>query len=128
MAGHSHWSKIKRAKGATDAKRGKFADARQQLERAIAMISADGDAVVLDHLGDTLYRLNDVAGAQAQWNKAMQRLVLGNSSSVDIDALRPALQTKIEQAQRGEPVKVAPISTESKPTSPFQASKQKDEG
>jgi YebC/PmpR family DNA-binding regulatory protein len=24
MAGHSHWSKIKRAKGATDAKRGKF--------------------------------------------------------------------------------------------------------
>ena len=23
MAGHSHWSKIKRAKGATDAKRGK---------------------------------------------------------------------------------------------------------
>ena len=24
MAGHSHWSKIKRAKGATDAKRGKI--------------------------------------------------------------------------------------------------------
>src|SRR5580698_1852163 len=24
MAGHSHWSKIKRAKGATDAKRGKL--------------------------------------------------------------------------------------------------------
>jgi hypothetical protein len=51
--------------------------------------------------------LNDIAGAQTQWSKALERLVLNPTASVDIDTFRPALQKKIEQAQRGEKVKVA---------------------
>src|SRR5438045_7530701 len=39
MAGHSHWSKIKRAKGATDAKRGKI---WSKIARKIIIAAKDG--------------------------------------------------------------------------------------
>ncbi|CAN5500495.1 hypothetical protein BH09PLA1_BH09PLA1_22870 [soil metagenome] len=98
-------------------KRGQFQDARRQLEQAIR-IDATSDPVVLDHLGDTLYRLNDAAGAQAQWQKSLERLVLLPGHS-EINTLRPALEGKIRQAQMGQPVNVAPVSIE--PPSPLQA-------
>lgn len=100
-------------------KRGQFEEARRQLERAVS-IDSDGDPVALDHLGDTLYRLNNSAAAQAQWRKSLEHLVL-SPNRPDIDTLRPALEGKLQQAQMGQPVNVAPVSSESKPASPVQA-------
>ncbi|MBC8109202.1 MAG: tetratricopeptide repeat protein [Anaerolineae bacterium] len=101
-------------------KRGEFDEARRHLERALAVGDDASMPVVLDHLGDTLYRLNDSAAAQAQWQKSLERLVL-TPNRVDTEALRPVLEGKIRQAQMGEPVKVSPVSIEPRSASPSQA-------
>jgi len=47
MAGHSHWSKIKRAKGANDAKRGKI---WSKIARKIIISSRSGGGDPKDNL------------------------------------------------------------------------------
>jgi predicted Zn-dependent protease len=91
-------------------KRGEIQQAREILERAVAPASFP-DPVVLDHLGDALYRLNDRDRAQQNWRRAMQRLSeLGdNASRDDLLKLKLALEQKLKQAEQGQSVSVAPI-------------------
>ncbi len=94
-------------------KRGKFTEARGFLDRAIGPANRP-DPVVLDHLGDTLYRLERPADAAAQWKRSLQRLDddtagAGGEVREELRQLRLQLKKKLEQQQHGEPVNVAPV-------------------
>jgi tetratricopeptide (TPR) repeat protein len=51
-------------------RRGKLAEAVEQLQKAASMEQGGSDPVVWDHLGDVYSRLNEPAKAQAAWKKA----------------------------------------------------------
>ncbi|HEX3355864.1 MAG TPA: tetratricopeptide repeat protein [Tepidisphaeraceae bacterium] len=93
-------------------KRAKFDEAKGYFERAIAPATFP-DPVVLDHLGDALYRVNDVKQAEQRWNEAMQRMATLDQFGMlerrsDLVKLRLTLIGKIRQAEQGKPVTVAP--------------------
>src|SRR5207248_11655112 len=54
-------------------KRAKFAEAVVYFEQAIGPATRP-DPVVLDHMGDVLYRLSRSEGAVKQWKRAQERL------------------------------------------------------
>lgn len=93
-------------------KRGKFNEAREFLDRAIGPANRP-DPVVLDHLGDTLYRLQRNDDAVKQWQRSLKRLdddtSAGADARDDLKQLRLQLKKKLDQQQRGEPVNVAPV-------------------
>lgn len=93
-------------------KRGRFVQARTALEDAIGTSNLP-DPIVLDHLGDTLYRLDKPTEAVAKWKYAQQRL--GANDGIERDELRELrlqLQQKLQQSEAGRPVTVAPIAEE----------------
>lgn len=90
-------------------KRGKFAEARDFLDRAIGPANRP-DPVVLDHLGDVLYRLNQPEAAVKQWKRSLQRLEESNMEREDLKELRQTLLTKLKQREQGQPVNVAPVA------------------
>lgn len=106
-------------------KRGQYREARAALEEAIGA-AALPDPVVLDHLGDTLYRLDLRGDATAQWKRSQERLgraaapaaagAGGNDApppeAGETGRLRLQLQQKIRQAESGQPVTVAPVASE----------------
>jgi tetratricopeptide (TPR) repeat protein len=94
-------------------KRGQFTKAREQLELAVNDASFP-DPVVLDHLGDTLYRLDKKSEATAQWKRAQERMgkTGGDDDRDDLKQLRLQLQQKIKQAESGQPVGVSPVADE----------------
>jgi hypothetical protein len=68
--------------------------------------------VVLDHMGDVLYRLNDRDAAGRFWERSHKRLGasdMANSSREDLKPLRLQLQNKQRQLKAGDPVSVAPV-------------------
>jgi tetratricopeptide (TPR) repeat protein len=89
-------------------KRGKFAEARGFLDRAIGPANRP-DPVVLDHLGDTLYRLKQPAEAARQWQRSLDRLGESNLERSDLKDLRQQLLNKLKQQGAGRPVDVAPV-------------------
>lgn len=96
-------------------KRGKFEQARAALQDAVDAASFP-DPVVLDHLGDTLYRLNEKTRAAAQWKRSHERM--GEQDGAERDELRQLrlqLQQKLKQAEAGQPVSVAPTAEEPAP-------------
>ncbi len=97
-------------------KRSKFADARVFFERAIGPATRP-DPVVLDHMGDVLYRLSQVEGAVKQWKRALQRLDEVPVTREDLKKLRLLLMQKLRQRDQGQPVEVAPVAE----TAPAQA-------
>src|SRR6185295_14219850 len=81
-------------------KRGKFAEARKYFEDAVAP-STLPDPVVLDHLGDSLYRLGRRDDALRQWRRSWDRLsqqLAMQPDRQDLKDLRTALQQKIKAA------------------------------
>lgn len=115
-------------------KRGRFDEARQVLERAVgpantpspATQPADrSDPVVLDHMGDVLYRLNDRDAAGRFWERSRRRLAGLGAAAGDREDLRPLglrLEQKAKQLKTGQPVSVAPVAEEAPPvTRPVQA-------
>jgi tetratricopeptide (TPR) repeat protein len=52
-------------------RRGRLAEARQELERALALPGGDDDPVVWDHLGDVCFRQRESARAARAWKKAL---------------------------------------------------------
>jgi predicted Zn-dependent protease len=89
-------------------KRGKFAEARTFLDRAIGPANRP-DPVVLDHLGDVLYRLHQPADAAAQWKRSLHRIDESESARDDLKLLKGQLQQKLKQQEHGGPVDVAPV-------------------
>jgi tetratricopeptide (TPR) repeat protein len=96
-------------------KRGNFGEARGFFERAIAPATFP-DPVVLDHLGDTLYRLNENKLAQQRWQSAMDRIVAMAQTGMpvrdEVMKLRLVLIGKIKQAEQGKPITVAPTAAQ----------------
>jgi len=92
-------------------KRGKFGEARVFFERAIGPATRP-DPVVLDHMGDVLYRLSENDGAVKQWKRAVQRLdeLATITSREDLKKLRLVLIQKLKQHEQGQPVEVAPTA------------------
>jgi Flp pilus assembly protein TadD len=99
-------------------KRGQFAQARGYLEKAVEPESR-ADPVVLNHLGDVLYRLSAGADAERRWKTASDRLdeqlkerAAASADDVpdtELSALKLELQEKLKQLQQGGPVDVAPV-------------------
>jgi Tfp pilus assembly protein PilF len=97
-------------------KRGHFAEARPYLEKAVEP-EGQADPVVLNHLGDDLYRLSANVDAQRRWQLAADRLdqqlkeraAANELPDPELDALRGELAEKLKQIGQGEPVKVAPV-------------------
>jgi Tfp pilus assembly protein PilF len=94
-------------------KRARFQQARDALQEAVGAASFP-DPVVLDHLGDTLYRLDQKADAAAQWKRSQERMGRRGAENDDREdqQLRLQLQQKLKQAEAGDPVTVAPTAEE----------------
>jgi hypothetical protein len=78
-------------------------------------LTARPDPVVLDHLGDVMYRQGDKAGAAEQWRRAMTRLSEMPGAAAareDLRTLKLALQKKTRQLESGRPVSVSPVVEE----------------
>ncbi len=90
-------------------KQGRFDEARRHLEQAAAD-ERGVDPVILDHLGDVLYRLNHADDAVARWRDSMNRITASAGAERDQhNALRLQLEAKLKQAERQQPVSVAPV-------------------
>lgn len=97
-------------------KRGKFAEARPALEKAIGPDAKLADPVVLDHLGDDLYRLGEKDAAAKQWQQAAAKLTENTADAErdDLKELKTALDRKAEELKSGKPVTVSPVIEEAR--------------
>jgi tetratricopeptide (TPR) repeat protein len=96
-------------------KRGNFPEARVHLEKSIGGDAARADPVVLDHLGDVLYRLGEPDGARKQWEQAGARIAAGGPAAAEraeFKQLKADLDRKTRQLDAGEPVTVSPVVDE----------------
>lgn len=90
-------------------KRGRFGEALRELQRAASL----ADPVVLDHLGDTLYRLGEQSEAALHWRQAVEKLGKPrDDDGEDRKKLREQLARKQQQLAAGRPVDVAPVAEE----------------
>lgn len=89
-------------------KRSKFTEARRFLDQALDA-ALRPDPVVVDHLGDTLYRLGLRKEAAEQWQRAMDMLAGISQNRSDLVELRLALTRKLRAVEHDEEVPVAPV-------------------
>jgi tetratricopeptide (TPR) repeat protein len=90
-------------------KRGEFDQARKQLDLAVAS-AALPDPAVLDHLGDTLYRLTKTNDAKQAWQRSLAGIGGQETSREDLRQLRLQLMEKIKQVDAKKPIDVPPSS------------------
>jgi len=99
-------------------KRGDFAGARKWLVRANTAREG-ADAVIHDHLGDTLWRLGEKDQAVEHWKTALER-TQEREPDVKINAdeqrVRDGAPTKIEDAAAGQTPPVAPLEGAAPPS------------
>ncbi len=87
-------------------KRGNFAEAKKYLQQAIGP-SAFPDPAILDHLGDTLYRLSKTDDARKTWQRSLEGLGDSALDQSDNKQLRLQLMQKIKEVDAKKPVDVA---------------------
>ncbi|CAN5520588.1 hypothetical protein BH10PLA1_BH10PLA1_07650 [soil metagenome] len=87
-------------------KRSRFTEALPYLEQASE--GARPDPIVLDHLGDALYRVNRKDDARGEWIRAGERLEKIGTARDDLKQLKLQLNAKLK-ARNGEPIPVAPV-------------------
>ncbi|MGE5609457.1 MAG: tetratricopeptide repeat protein, partial [Bacillota bacterium] len=90
-------------------KRGKFAESHRYLQEAVDS-AGKPDPVVLDHLGDTLYRLDQVPEAVKIWRRSLDRMSEMRQGREDLKKLQLQLKQKLHQHETGQPVEVAPVA------------------
>jgi Flp pilus assembly protein TadD len=101
-------------------KQGRFAEARAQLERAITLPGGT-EPEVMQHLGDTLYRLGRISDALDRWNLALQMLPGADSPSISPHErkVREYLAKVLAQARgaqgANQQVSVSPTAVPEKP-------------
>ena len=89
-------------------KRGNYAEAARYLQQAVGP-AAFPDPVVLDHLGDTLFRLSQSQAATDAWQRSLKGIGDGEPDREDLKLLRTTLQQKLKQAADKRPVDLAPV-------------------
>ncbi len=87
-------------------KLGRFAEARDSLDRAIG-VSAHPNPIVVDHLGDTLFRLGQTDQATAAWRRALD--AIKSTPSDDLRSLRLRLQQKLHLSATSQPTPAASV-------------------
>ena len=65
---------------------------------------------MLDHLGDTLYRLNRRDEAAKAWQQALERLGAEPPGREELAKLKLVLKSKLDQHKEGRPVEVSPVA------------------
>jgi tetratricopeptide (TPR) repeat protein len=81
-------------------RRGRYEEARKQLERAVALPDGE-DPVVWDHLGDTCFRLHDNARANEAWRHALR--LYEQERRPDRDQRYQDLRHKLHQLEEKAP-------------------------
>jgi len=91
-------------------KQGKFADACRWLGLAAGQDEGQ-DAVIYDHLGDSLWRLGEKDRAAECWRQSMElyERQLADGTTESNDKLVPALKGKLEAVGTGKGPAVAPL-------------------
>lgn len=93
-------------------KLGQFQDAVRRLEEARSKPQGD-DPVILDHLGDALWRADRKNQAINYWREALRLAeAMTGEERPDIKKVRQTLTEKIEAAEQDEAPAVAPIPSE----------------
>ena len=94
-------------------KKGSFAESKKWLLRA-ARAGDSGEAVILDHLGDTCWRLGESEEAIRYWTSAMAALAAREESEDDLSnderRVRDTTPQKIEAVRAGQVPSVAPVA------------------
>lgn len=93
-------------------KKGEFTEARKWLEMA-NRDRADADPVVLDHLGDTLWRLEEKEEAIARWEKSAVKAGELKEEAIlaaDLRRVREGTARKAEDARAGRDPQVSPLA------------------
>jgi tetratricopeptide (TPR) repeat protein len=92
-------------------KKGAFADAKKWLLRA-TRARDNTDGVILDHLGDTCWRLGDKEEAIQHWTSAIATIKEGDQEGLTSDErrVRDTTQQKIDDARKGLSPNVAPLA------------------
>lgn len=98
-------------------KKGEFDEAVYYLRRALRAAQFS-DPVILDHLADTLYRLDDNVGADRAWKKALSFCDPEGDPppSRDRVELHDVIQSKVDALNANETVETAPLAKDG-PTS-----------
>lgn len=76
-------------------RRGKLADARAVLEKAVALPDSATDAIVWDHLGDVAFRQGEKSRARAAWTRAVD--LFADSHAGRHDGRRDETVRKLKQ-------------------------------
>lgn len=93
-------------------KKGEFAEAKKWLEMA-HRDRVEDDPVVLDHLGDALWRLGEKEEAIARWEKAAAKAAELKEQEIlaaDMRRVRAGTAKKAEDARAGREPNVAPLA------------------
>jgi tetratricopeptide (TPR) repeat protein len=90
-------------------KRGEFSSALKSLQAAVSD-NPEPDPVVLNHLGDTYYRLGKKSDAGKTWHEALSRLAEVNEDRDDLRELRERLPGKLKAFENGGKAEVAPTA------------------
>ena len=100
-------------------KKGQFADAKRWLAMALHARD-DRDPVLLDHMGDTCWRLDDKDAARRFWKEAAEGIA-GKAAkeirSADERRVRDVVGSKIEAADAGTEPAIAPLAVTETPGS-----------
>ncbi len=89
-------------------KQGKFAEAAALLQKALALPNGTAPEVV-QHLGDTLYRMGRLPDAIEEWARALQLLALTKSLSTADLKVREYLTRAVTEAKAGRRPEISPI-------------------
>jgi tetratricopeptide (TPR) repeat protein len=89
-------------------KRAKFDEAQGCLKQATQLLGRP-DPVVLDHLGDVLYRLEQTQEAGKIWRQSLDGMPANLAGRDELINLKSHLKAKIQQLEAGQPVNVAPL-------------------
>lgn len=95
-------------------KKGEFAEAKKWLEMA-HRDRAEDDPVVLDHLGDAMWRLGEKEEAIARWDKAAAKAAEKKEEEVlaaDLRRVRAGTRQKADDARAGREPKAAPLAVD----------------
>ena len=90
-------------------KQGRFAEAKTLFDQVVASPAERLHAVILDHAGDTCWRLGLAEEAIRLWRRAVEMAKDGEREDRDTKRVLAKTPAKINAARRGRKPKIAPL-------------------